>query len=320
MSRTQTEWFPLVCLTLAMMLWASSFIAFKLAIRTYDPFVVTFGRMAVASFCFLFLFRNFNGNKYQKGDVKYILFMALCEPCLYFLFEAKAIENTSASQAGMVTAMLPLMVAVGARLFLGEVIRRKTLAGFVLAVIGVCWLSLGSEASVGAPRPVLGNLLEFAAMVCATGYTLTLKKLSARYNPLFLTAMQAFIGSLFFLPGLWLAPAGAPTHFELVPVLSIVYLGVFITVGAYGLYNYGVSRIPANQASAFVNLIPVFTLVLGWLLLGERFNSVQYLGAMLVFMGVFLSQSKSAPAKILLPAELAPTRGGGAAPEFARER
>lgn len=69
-----------------------------------------------------------------------------------------------------------------------------------------------------------------------------------------------------------------------------------------------------------VNLIPVFTLILGWLLLGERFTSVQYAGATLVFIGVFISQSKSAPAKIMLPVELGPGGAGGAAPEFARER
>ena len=89
-----------------------------------------------------------------------------------------------------------------------------TPAGFVLAVIGVCWLSLASEVSEGAPRPVLGNFLEFAAMVCATGYTLTLKKLSARYTPLFLTAIQAFIGALFFLPGLWGALQAAFRQFQ----------------------------------------------------------------------------------------------------------
>lgn len=158
-------------------------------------------------------------------------------------------------------------------------------------------------------------------MVCATGYTLTLKKLSARYNPLFLTAMQAFIGTLFFLPGLWLAPAGRLTHFELVPAMSIVYLGTFITVGAYGLYSFGVSKTSASEASAFINLIPVFTLVLGWLLLGEQLTAMQYVGALLVFVGLFLSRSKSAPGKIRLqPGALASTRTGGGSLEVVRER
>lgn len=66
-----------------------------------------------------------------------------------------------------------------------------------------------------------------------------------------------------------------------------------MTLGAYGLYNFGVSRIPASQATAFVNLIPVFTVFLGWLILGERFTAVQYLASALVFLGIFMSQSRT---------------------------
>jgi drug/metabolite transporter (DMT)-like permease len=71
---------------------------------------------------------------------------------------------------------------------------------------------------------------------------------------------------------------------------SILYLGVFVTLGAYGLYNYGMSKIPAGQASAFVNLIPVISMLLGWAWLGERLNAAQLAGVAVVFGGVLLSQ------------------------------
>jgi len=301
-----------------MVLWAVSFIALKLAINSYDPFFVIFGRMIVASICFLFLFGKFGGNTYQKGDAKYILFMTLCEPCLYFILEAKAIQNTTVSQAGMITAILPLMVAIGARIFLNEIISKKTLSGFVIAIIGVGWLSLGSEPSQNAPNPALGNLLQFIAMGCSTGYIITMKRLSARYQPLFLTALQAFTGSLFFLPFLLLRPSSLPTHFDMTPVLCILFLGVFITFGAYGLYNYGVSRIAANQASAFVNLIPVFTIILGWMVLGETLSGGQYIACALVFLGVFLSQERVERTPILLP-ELLPAQAGTSTARFSKD-
>ena len=103
-----------------MILWASSFIALKLAFRAYHPMVVIFGRLAIASVCFMSFLRQFRHTKFHKGDWKPILFMSLCEPCLYFLFEARALEQTTASQAGMISALLPLMVAVAARIFLKE--------------------------------------------------------------------------------------------------------------------------------------------------------------------------------------------------------
>ena len=281
-------------LVTAMILWASSFVALKLAFRGFDPMVVIFGRMLVASFCFLPFVPRFRvRNTFRRRDLPTLLFMALCEPCLYFLFEARALELTTASQAGMITALLPLMVAVAARFVLKETLSGSMLAGFAMAITGAIWLSLAGEASADAPQPLLGNFLEFVAMVCATGYIISLKRLTRRYTPFFLTAIQAFVGAVFFLPFLGLPSTVLPAQWPWGPTLAIVYLGAVITLGAYGLYNYGVSRIPASQASIFVNLIPVFTVFLGWLILDERLTGAQYLASALVFVGIYISQRRS---------------------------
>jgi len=250
--------------------------------------------MALASACFLFFIPRFRPIDYRRGDLRYLGFMAFCEPCLYFLFEAKALENTTASQAGMITAMLPLMVAITARVFLKERVTRRTVTGFAIAIAGACWLSLSGQATESAPNPVLGNLLEFLAMVCAAGYITTLKHLTSRYSPFFLTAVQAFVGTLFYFPVLFLPHVHMPTAVVPIPAAAVVYLGTVITLGAYGLYNFGVSRIPASQASAFINLIPVFTVILGWLILHETFTPVQYAAAALVMAGVLYSQDRTA--------------------------
>lgn len=282
------------CLVLAVALWGSSFIALKLAFQELSPMWVIFGRMALGSVVFLLAWRWRGRIDYRAGDWKYLLGLAACEPCLYFIFEALALQRTSASQAGMITALLPLLVAVGAFLLLRERISRTTLAGFLLAVLGAVWLSLAGEADEHAPAPLLGNFFEVLAMLCATGYTLLLKHLSARYSAFFLTAMQAFIGALFFLP-LAAVSAAVPGEISRLGWGAVIYLGVVVTVGAYGLYNFGVSRLPANQASSFINLIPVFTLLFATVFLGERLSHGQMLAAGLVFVGVALSQWRSTP-------------------------
>lgn len=273
-----------------MVLWASSFVALKLAFTAYDPMFVIFGRMFTASILFFFCIRMFRGNRLRKEDLKPLAFMVICEPCCYFLFEAAAIQNTSASQAGMITAMLPLMVAIAASVYLKEVVTARTIAGFLTAIMGACLLSLTAQVDGHAPNPVLGNFYEFLAMVCATGYTILLKKLSSRYDPFFLTAIQAFAGTFFYLPLLVFSSGILPLRYEPVPALSILYLGIFVTIGAYGLYNYAVSKVPASQASAFINLIPVFTVILGSMILGERFTPIQYVASAIVIAGVFMSQ------------------------------
>jgi drug/metabolite transporter (DMT)-like permease len=285
---------PMLALTAASILWASAFIAFKLAFVAYDPMFVLFARMFVACVCFLPLATRFRNQIYLPGDWKPILLMSVFEPCLYFLFETTAIQNTEAAQAGMIVAMLPLLVAVGAHFVLKEKVTGRTWAGFGLAVTGAALLSVQSSATESAPHPALGNFLEFLAMCCAMGYTILLKKLSVRYSPLFLTATQALIGCLFFLPLMFLPGQRLPTEFVLVPALSVLYLGAAITLGAYGLYSYGVSKIPASQASAFINLIPVATVVMARFALGEVFGLGQYLASALVLAGVFVSQDKKA--------------------------
>jgi len=288
---TGIETLPMLGLVLAMFVWGSSFLALKIAFRGYDPMVAIWLRMVTATGLFACGWKSLKNVVYTRGDWKFLIFMALCEPCMYFIFEAYALTLTSASQAGMITGILPLIVALMARFFLGEVVSGMTLIGFFLAIAGVTWLSLGGVAAPGAPRPVLGNFLELMAMCWGAGYTICLKKMSCRYPPLFLTAVQSVIGSVFFLFPVLLVPSvHLPHTFDPLATLAIVYLGTVVTLGGYGLYNYGVSKLPASRATAFTNLVPVFALILGWLVLGETLTVVQCWGALLVMAGVVVSQ------------------------------
>lgn len=283
------RWLPLMALLLAMILWGSSFVALKYSFQEMHPLMVILGRMAIASLCFLPFGRSFFRMGLRRHQLFPIVVMCLCEPCLYFLFESAALVYTAASQAAMITTMLPLMVAISAGLLLGERITGRTVCGFLVAAAGALWLSIGGEKTVQAPNPILGNFLEFMAMVCAAGYTILMKRLSKELHPFFLTGLQALAGMLFFLPVL-LLPSVRVSGFSLNGWLVVLYLGTVVSVGAYGLYNFGISRIPASQASAFVNLIPVFSIVLGFLILGERLTFWQWMASGLVFSGVLLSQ------------------------------
>jgi drug/metabolite transporter (DMT)-like permease len=286
-------------LLLAMVLWGSSFVALKIAFRAYDPMVVIFGRMAVASICFLLFGRwILSSMPVRWGDLKFILVMALCEPCLYYLFEAHAIERTTASQAGMITAMFPILVALAAGWLLKERVGPWTWLGSLVAAAGVCWLTFESEPSASAPDPALGNFLEFLAMICAAGYTVTLKRLTRSYSPFFLTAMQAFAGSVFYLPLIFLPSTRLPLQFEMTSGMAIIYLGAVISLGAYGLFNFGVKHISASRASAYVNLIPVFSVIMGWMLLDEALTGAQYAAALLIMAGVYMTQRRRRRARV----------------------
>jgi len=293
MERTGSSLTAVAALLLATVIWASSFVALKYTFSAFDPMIVIFGRMAVAAVCFFIIYRFVEFPEINRSDIKLLLLMGFFEPCLYFIFEAIALENTTASGAGMITALLPLIVAIGARVVLKEDITRNMVIGFSVAIAGSVWLSLSSNPSEYAPNPVYGNFMEFMAMVCASGYVITLKYLSDRYGPLFLTAVQAFIGAVFFFPVLFMPAVEKPVSFELMPTMGVLYLGAVVTIGAYGLYNYGVSRTKASTASAYINLIPAFTIIMAFIFLGEKLNFQQIVAVGIVFLGVIISQKRS---------------------------
>lgn len=277
-------------LLLAMLLWGSSFVALKIAFAAYASMWVIFVRMSLVLLCFSFFYRRVMRFNYRAGDGWRLLCLSLTEPCLYFIFEAQALQHTSAAQAGMIVGLLPLLVALLAHFCLKEQINRWIIGGSLLALIGVAGLSLLGQPSAQAPNPMLGNLLELAAIICAAAYCVQLKALSSRYSPVTLTALQGVSGTLFFLPLALLQPV--PAHIDWPAISAICYLGVVVTCGAYLCYNTAISRVPVSVAGTFSSLIPVFALIIAWLVLDERLSPMQLLCALLVIIGVLLSQRK----------------------------
>jgi len=229
---------------------------------------------------------------YRSGDWELLVPMGLFQPCLYFLLESNALQFTTSSQAGVISASVPILVTLGAALFLYEAMSLMTMAGIALSITGVVMLTLAAGPQGSGQNPLLGNMLELLAMICAAGNMLIIKRLSDRYNPWGLTAMQIVAGAIFFIPGAFFLHRIPLEKVSLSLVLCLVFLGGFVTFGAFGLYNWGISQIKVAKASSFINLIPVVAVFLGWAILGESLSLLQGLAACAVIAGVILTQKK----------------------------
>ena len=132
----------------------SSFIALKIAFAELSPMWVIFGHMLLGSLVFIAAWRWRGRIEYRRGDWKYLLSLAILRtlPCTSSA-RALALQNTKrlANQHDH-GALLPLLVAVGAFIFLRERICRMSLAGFLIAVAGAVWLSLAGTADEHAPN------------------------------------------------------------------------------------------------------------------------------------------------------------------------
>lgn len=281
----------MICACAAAFIWASSFIALKIALVSMHSMSVIFLRMLLATFVFIFFYKKFKGLHVNKDDLKYIIMMVVCEPGLYFIFEVKALEFTSASQAGIITSTMPLLTAIGAGFFLKEKITKQLIVGSLLAMAGAIWLSLSAKVQSYAPNPLLGNTLEALAMVCGAGYALNLKHLSKKFSALFLTAIQAFGGAIFYLPLAIFEVADVGFSMDIDSLLAVLYLGIVVTMGGYGLFNYALTLAPASKIASFINLMPAFTIILAFLILNERLNYSQIIATGVIFIGVFISQN-----------------------------
>ncbi|MCH5277915.1 MAG: DMT family transporter [Desulfovibrionaceae bacterium] len=287
---------PHAAVALAILVWSSSFIALKMALSAYSPLTVMAGRMLTASLLCLPLLPAVL-RFVRRSRLRVILLVCvLSEPCLYFLCETFALRATSSAQAGMVISLLPLPVAAGAWLLLGERLPGRAWLGFAVSIAGVTGLTLSAEATENAPHPVLGNLLEGGAVLCAAAYTLCVKRLTSALSPTAMTAAMSFAGALFFGP-LALLPLSLGTASLAVdlpawaPAAAIVYLGSLVTFAGYGLYNFGVSRLDAGRVAAYMNLSPVATLLMSVIWLGDVLSPAQYLASALVLAGLALTQS-----------------------------
>ncbi len=286
------ELLPMAALLTAVLLWGGSFAAMRLAVKALSPWTVMWIRMATALVLLLPFTGKLMPSDYRKGDWMLLIPMVLFQPCLYFLLESYALTYTTSSQAGIISASVPLMVALGAWLILAEPLTRYSLAGLGISITGVIFLTLLEGPSDKAQNPLLGNSLEFIAMACAAVNMVIVKKMSLRYSPWTLTAMQLLAGTIFFLPGLPLLLETDASVWTFDLIAAMVFLGALVTLGAFGLYNWGMSRIPASKASVYINLVPVNAVLIGWIVLGESLSQGQLIAGAGVMCGVWLSQRR----------------------------
>lgn len=286
---------PLLLLGGAVLFWGTSFVATKVALETFSPMTVNWLRMVIATLAFAPMWSRLPRPDYRRGDWRLLLVAALCIPCLYYALEGYAILFTTSSQAGVISAIVPLLVAGGAWAFLRERLTWRGGVAIVLSLGGVAALTLGAAARQSASNPPLGNCLELLAMVAAAGSMLAIKHLSTRYDPWLLTGMQAAVGALFFAP---LALVSHPaTWLSARPLawVSVAYLGIAVSLGAFGLYNSALKLMPASRASLAINAVPAVALVAGWVALGESLSLLQAAACVVIVAAVIFAESGPDP-------------------------
>lgn len=190
-----------------------------------------------------------------------------------------------ASLAGAISGLQPVAILLAAVVMNGLRPTGRNWTGIAISVVGVVLLT-GVGLLVGHMN-IAGAIAILGASALWGVYT----ALGRRYgmDPMIATAGAAFYGMIPSLALGALALRGAAIHPTLSMALAVLYISTAASVGAYLCWNYGVRAAGAARAASFINLLPVFSVLLGVVLLGEHVTPLEALGAVIVVAGAYVA-------------------------------
>jgi len=283
---------PYLALVFSMIFWSFSFVWFKIANRVYDPITIVFIRLAIAAiFLSAFLWLTHGFTKIRSGDKKYFLMLALFEPFLYFLGESFGLTYVSSTVGSVIISTIPVFAVIFAWIFYRERLGLINYAGVILSFIGVLIFITNSSGSIAMSLKGLGLML--MAVSAAVGYNMMLHKLATKYSPIYIVNVQNVIGVVLFLPLFLIFDLHKLNDTGIVAgsFTAIILLSVFASSGAFVLFAYSVRHLGISRANIFSNLIPVFTAVIAFFMVGDQITLRNIVGMAVVIAGLFLSQA-----------------------------
>ncbi len=251
-------------------------------------FLVLLCRRQLVRYIQKMLFRNFI----------FLSLQALCGIFLFRMFLLSGLQYTSAGEAGILTGATPAITAFLAMVILREPVGGRKLAGILCTVGGILiiqgMLSPGNGLSL---EHIGGNTLVLCAAACESVFN-TLSRISAvnaaadqeePFSPIVQTAIVSAITLILCLiPAAFEKPLKALSGIGLSGWMALLWYGVFVTAVAFICWYSGIKRCGAFTAAAFSGMIPLTSMLLSTVILGESTDYRQWLGGFLVIIGMIL--------------------------------
>jgi O-acetylserine/cysteine efflux transporter len=264
----RTEGFVLAIV--AAVLWGFGPTATKLSLDGYAPEVVGIARLGTAALFFRML-----GGRGLGVD---------------FVLYNYGVQRTTAGAAGILLNFGSVTTPLFAGWLLGERLSGRRLAGCLLTLVGVVWVaSDGVHAGdlVDSER-LLGNVLVLAAATCWSLYAVAQQRArTAGSGPRLMSPIFGLgtICTLLVLPGMR-SPASAG---GIVPSLALLVLALVCTAAVYVVYTRSQECLPLSVLSAVHATVPLFSITLAWIFLGEPMTPRLATGALTVVAGIVVA-------------------------------
>ena len=281
-------------LLLAAFIWGIAFVAQSVGMEYMGPCTFNGVRFLIGSAVLVpfILFRDRHVGQTQRsaGDKKILLTGGICcgvALCAASLFQQMGILYTTVGKAGFITTLYIIIVPI-LGIFMKKKIGGRVWIGAMIAVVGMYLLCVTESFSISR-----GDFLVLICAVLFSGHILVVDHFSPRTDSVKLSCMQFLVSGIIcsVMAFLFEEPSLAAILSGIVPVL---YAGVLSCGVAYTLQVVGQKKVEPTVASMILSMESVFSVLAGWLLLGQRLSGKELWGCVLVFAAVILVQLPSA--------------------------
>jgi len=276
---------------ITIIIWGTTFVSTKILLKVFSPEEILFYRFLMA---FLFMLAIYPKN-YGRLDLKEEVLLAvlgLTGITLYFWTENIALQYTLASNVGLILSSIPIFTAILAHFVTkDEKFSLNLILGFVLAMLGIFIIIYNGQRVKLNP---LGDILALTSAILFSVYSILTKKINQEYSQLYVVKKIFFYGLLFSLPLLLVSDIKLEKVFNLTweIVANLLFLAICASVLCFIMWNKAVAIIGAVKTTNYIYLVPLITMLSSIIFLKEKVSWLMFLGGGLIFMGVYLNESK----------------------------
>ncbi len=242
--------------------WASPLSSYEIAEgRLLIAFLMIYG---------LLFFRRERFTLSREELPKFALFGLIT--ALHFLFYIASLSFTSIAHSLAIVYTAPIFVTLFSAVFLKEPIPTRKWSGVIMAVVGI-GIMVGFQPNFSR-RMMIGDLLALGSAIMFGFYSIMGRSQRSRYS------LFMYAGTVYGFGALWLSPVAwihrTPAGYTLIPLVSVLMLGIFPLGFGHTLYNAALRRAHATYVNLIATQEVTGGILLGVLLLHEipSFNSV----------------------------------------------
>ncbi|PKL17401.1 MAG: EamA family transporter [Spirochaetae bacterium HGW-Spirochaetae-5] len=248
---------------------------------------------AVTASAILFLYmalRSRSMLRIRSGDIKYFLATGILSMVFFNWCYFTAINEISLSIAVVLLYTAPAFVIVISRFVFKEKITPYKVLALILTAVGSC-LTAGLLPGMNIKLSIYGIIVGIGSGFGYSLYSIFAKLAARKYSPLTITAYTFFIAALFLL--IFSSPTDKLSLLLRWDIfLYCIGLGLIPTSLAYILYTAGLKNVETGKAAIIANIEPAVAILIGTALFGEILTPLQVAGAALIFVSVFIVQSR----------------------------